>query len=46
MPFEMVVRTHEDARKVDLREINEPLVRFIWDLWVNNDPPAPTASCM
>lgn len=46
MPFEMFVISHPRAKEVDLSEVQEPLIRFIWDLWVKRDPAAATLSCM
>ena len=46
MPFEMFVLSHPKAKEVDLSDLQEPLIRFIWDLWVKRDPAAATLSCM
>lgn len=46
MPFEMFVISHPKAKEVDLSDLQEPLIRFIWDLWVKRDPAAATLSCM
>jgi len=46
MPFEMFVISHPRAKDVDLSDLKEPLIRFIWDLWIKRDPAAATLSCM
>lgn len=46
MPLEMFVIATERARDVDLSDHEEPMVRFIWDLWIKRDPAAATLSCM
>ncbi|OHT13681.1 hypothetical protein TRFO_16115 [Tritrichomonas foetus] len=46
MPFEMFVISHPEAKKIDMRDIDEPLIRFIWDLWVRRNPSDATLSCM
>ena len=46
MPFEMFVISHPNAKKIDLSEIHEPLIQFIWDLWVERNPEHATLSCM
>ena len=46
MPFEMFVISHKELNDVDLSDVQEPLIRFIWDLWKKRDPAAATISCM
>lgn len=46
MPFEMFVLAHPKARSEDISSVKEPLINFIWDLWVKRDPSAATLSCM
>ena len=46
MPFEMFVISHPAAKKIDISDVEEPLIRFIWDLWVTRNPSAATLSCM
>ncbi|KAH0788648.1 hypothetical protein GPJ56_007330 [Histomonas meleagridis] len=46
MPFEMFVISHPNTKEIDISDINEPLIKFIWDLWVKRDPANATLSCM
>ena len=46
MPFEMFVVSHPKAKEIDMSDVKEPLIRFIWDLWVKRDPAAANLSCM
>ncbi|EAX91368.1 hypothetical protein TVAG_311190 [Trichomonas vaginalis G3] len=46
MPFEMFIVSHPKAKEIDMSDIDEPLIKFIWDLWVKRDPAAANLSCM
>lgn len=46
MPFEMFVVSHPKSKEIDMSDIDEPLIRFIWDLWIKRDPAAANLSCM
>ncbi|OHT04885.1 hypothetical protein TRFO_27566 [Tritrichomonas foetus] len=46
MPFEMFVISHSKAKEIDMSDVDHPLIRFIWDLWVKRDPSAATLSNM
>jgi hypothetical protein len=40
MPFELFVITFPKTKEVDLSDVQEPFIQFIWDLWVKRDPGA------
>lgn len=46
MPFEMFVISHPKSKEIDISDVDQPLIRFIWDLWVKRDPSSATLSCM
>lgn len=46
MPFEMFVISHKRAKNEDISDVKEPLINFIWDLWIKRNPSAATLSCM
>jgi spatacsin len=44
MAFEMFVISHPKAKEIDIADLNEPMITFIWDLWIRRDPGAATLS--
>lgn len=46
VPFEMFVVSHPRAQSIDMSNFEDPLIRFIWDLWVKKDNAAASLSCM
>lgn len=46
MPFEMFVISHPETRSIDLSNSQQPLIRFIWSLWIERDPEKATLSCL
>jgi len=46
MPFEMFVASHPKCKEIDLSDIECPMIKFIWDLWIKRDPGSANLSCM
>jgi spatacsin len=46
MPFELFVITFPKTKEVDLSDVHEPFIKFIWDLWVKRDPGSASLSCL
>ena len=46
LPFEMFVVSHPKSKEIDISDVKEPLIHFIWDLWVKRDLSAASQSCM
>ena len=46
MPFELFVLSHPKAKDVSLDDVSDPMIHFIWDLWVKRDLSSAAHSCM
>jgi spatacsin len=46
MPFELFVITFPKTKEVDMSDVPEPFIQFIWDLWVKRDPGCASLSCL
>jgi spatacsin len=38
MAFEMFVISHPKVKEIDMTDVTEPMILFIWDLWIRRDP--------
>ena len=46
MPFEMFVVAHPEVRQFDISDVEAPMIKFIWDMWVKRDMSAAALSCV
>jgi spatacsin len=46
MPFEMFVVRFPQVKEFDLSEVKDPLIQFIWELWVKRNETAASNACM